>query len=627
MNILELQVGNVELLLLSQVGLQSFTTNFRYKFNVGGNAYQVMNLVGQPDTTLHYDQATTFWVSFQSLLASEGYDSTPIPGHLVQVTRTVTVSLSQIVTDVNGNVTFVGAGTYDLTVTVEYSMNILSIDGVSPVGEPYFGSGAAIVSTDPTFGPLLESYVATFYPPTLIAFPLGTISLGAINAGVAVNQSQTFIAFRVELGQGEGNQFAAQGPWTEFYGGNITDHLTISGGLQPWSVFVTGDQVAGMVAQDVSNALAVNLDRFKPSTIPIGMWTPDSSGDAIVSVGFSGAVINGCPELRTDIDYELTGTVQFALVSPPSNILTTTTHLDWSGNQLQQVGCEIITAFSVSLLFGAVATPLGLGAATIAGQVGFMATFVVLISAYTFYTPTLSVPSQFSGSPGWSPNTAYGQGTIVIDANGNGELAIAAGKSGTHPIWSVTVGGNTSDGTVTWENVGNCTASGHDITCTMPIPVQLGSATLSFKGLFGASDGLILFGGLSFPVLEVVTATTSVGTFAWTAPAISCADVTPQTLEILKGSMSEVAIAVASVVLTVVGPGVLHTWNVTVTTKDPAGVLSPNAISIADYGSSSQIQLALQPNSEYAQNPYPFGLHDYNQRGRLFRSRAAGSNV
>ena len=55
----------------------------------------------------------------------------------------------------------------------------------------------------------------------------------------------------------------------------------------------------------------------------------------------------------------------------------------------------------------------------------------------------------------WAASTAYSAGALILDSNGNIELAFASGTSGTStPPWSTTPGFFTGDAGTTWENVG-----------------------------------------------------------------------------------------------------------------------------------------------------------------------------
>jgi hypothetical protein len=54
-------------------------------------------------------------------------------------------------------------------------------------------------------------------------------------------------------------------------------------------------------------------------------------------------------------------------------------------------------------------------------------------------------------SPAWAASTAYAVNAEIMDPAGNTQEATVAGTSGTTaPVWNETVGGTTTDGTVTW---------------------------------------------------------------------------------------------------------------------------------------------------------------------------------
>lgn len=58
----------------------------------------------------------------------------------------------------------------------------------------------------------------------------------------------------------------------------------------------------------------------------------------------------------------------------------------------------------------------------------------------------------------WSPSTVFGFNKAILDSNGNLQIMISATSPSTSgattPAWSVTVGGTTTDGNITWMNVG-----------------------------------------------------------------------------------------------------------------------------------------------------------------------------
>ena len=55
----------------------------------------------------------------------------------------------------------------------------------------------------------------------------------------------------------------------------------------------------------------------------------------------------------------------------------------------------------------------------------------------------------------WQPSKAYALNTIVLDANLNAQQAQNAGTSGSsEPVWASVSGATTTDGTITWKNIG-----------------------------------------------------------------------------------------------------------------------------------------------------------------------------
>jgi hypothetical protein len=91
-----------------------------------------------------------------------------------------------------------------------------------------------------------------------------------------------------------------------------------------------------------------------------------------------------------------------------------------------------------------------------------------------------------AGLPGWQASTFYGvnssgYGVVIVDSNGNIEQVYSYGTSGTsQPVWNKTVGGQTKDGTVVWQNEGNTWTSGRIASITYP---GGGSVTYSYSGV------------------------------------------------------------------------------------------------------------------------------------------------
>ena len=71
----------------------------------------------------------------------------------------------------------------------------------------------------------------------------------------------------------------------------------------------------------------------------------------------------------------------------------------------------------------------------------------------------------------WAPNTAYALNQLIVDSNGNVEEVTTAGTSGASvPTWVTTIGGVTSDGTVSWtlQGASNAVTTWSPVVITVP---------------------------------------------------------------------------------------------------------------------------------------------------------------
>lgn len=79
----------------------------------------------------------------------------------------------------------------------------------------------------------------------------------------------------------------------------------------------------------------------------------------------------------------------------------------------------------------------------------------------------------------WAASTAYAVGQEIVDTNNNIERVVIAGTSGTvQPAWSTTLGAQTVDNTVTWQNLGP----------VLPMGASEGAATFNVTGKFQAVE-------------------------------------------------------------------------------------------------------------------------------------------
>jgi hypothetical protein len=88
----------------------------------------------------------------------------------------------------------------------------------------------------------------------------------------------------------------------------------------------------------------------------------------------------------------------------------------------------------------------------------------------------------------WQPSASYAAGALVVDANGNPQLAVEAATSGpSAPNWNTVPGGYTSDTSLTWQNVSNDASRILEKINRYGAAAQLG-ATLATFGVAGARD-------------------------------------------------------------------------------------------------------------------------------------------
>ncbi len=67
----------------------------------------------------------------------------------------------------------------------------------------------------------------------------------------------------------------------------------------------------------------------------------------------------------------------------------------------------------------------------------------------------IAIYKNTGAATAWAASTAYSAGTVIQDSNGNLQKCVTAGSSGSAaPTWNTTYNGATTDGTVSWLNIG-----------------------------------------------------------------------------------------------------------------------------------------------------------------------------
>jgi hypothetical protein len=549
MAIVEMQINATEILFI--MNTQNLSSANGQPFSVGSDNFNVASITPHPDTTLHYDEAMTFYVAYDEV-TGPGMDA--VNGKKTQLSRTYTVALNKVLQDAQGNITMVDGGSFDARVLLQIYG---SLDGTAPTFvividriEPQ--------TPNSQLGAAIAGVLAPLFPTGSVAIPLSApLPSTYSNVGVAVNSQFSLVAFRIETGTGT-TLSQAHYMWQAFFNGFIADHINVGGQQHAFSAFIPGDTVAGIVQASFDAGLAKHQDTFRFKYYYYVNWAPNN-GTPGVNLSLNGDVLNACKPAGTDINYDVTGSVVLSL-TPPDTIVSNG-HLDWSGSVSDEIGCDIILGFDLAALFsdvgGIIAGPPGLVAGAIIGFVGGIIAGIIVM---TVYVPDLPLPK-------------------------------------------------------------NCSQSDHDFTCSQTLPLKIGTSSLQFSSLFGASDGLILAGELrDLPQFLSVKAELSFTPFQWIGAPISCADVAPGILTKIRANINQVARPLARASLTVIGSGSLKISDVKLVTKDPAGVVTPNSFTICDYGAFSEVDLVIQPNDTYNQNPYSFGLLITSNAGAFFAS-------
>ncbi len=560
---LELQIGADALALMVGVMADPSKLITKNVLTIGTDQYLVSDVATKSGLVLLYDTPTTFNLTYVDFYGS---DTVQVAGNEVRMSEVLTVSLLKLVKDGAGNITgMVDGGSYDaevfLLISTKNDTSTPAVSIVFSVDEviPQFADLTFLPAIQTLLTGLVSSASSPLYTSVPIPPPQHLDFGAALNAGITAGPMQSFVAVRIEY-SGVATQQFVQGTWNEFYRGNIVNHLTLPTQTLDWSVFVAGDLVANLVTGNTQAGLALHTDKMVLQGTILSVWAPDANGTVRVNSTYKADIFHACDGI-TDLNYNISQTVALSLGAPGSGALISTGHADWSASdQAVETLCNVAAGVEVGLLFAVggafLPTPF---TAVIGFVVGFVLGFTGAFVFEAAYQPTLALPST-------------------------------------------------------------CTqTSGHDFQCTIPVQISAGTGSLPLQVAYGASDGMILGGGvLGLLSVRSMKLNLSPGSFRWVPPIVSCAAVGPDTMAKLAANMDGLAVAVCEIALTVVGQGQLQVWDVTVETPDPAGLVPAGAISVADYGGMSVVRVAVQPNAAYAANPYGVGLFIRSNGGAFF---------
>jgi hypothetical protein len=147
-------------------------------------------------------------------------------------------------------------------------------------------------------------------------------------------------------------------------------------------------------------------------------------------------------------------------------------------------------------------TIIALQNATPSANAGFVAptlqsAYYLVNGTYVLGQPPIATTGAGIGSS-WVPTGTVFQGQIIVDPNGNQQIALKAGISNTiAPTWMLDVNASTSDGSVVWRNVGQDYFSAPNIWVGIldmsyevngPDDTAVGACTVGFTGEVGNVD-------------------------------------------------------------------------------------------------------------------------------------------
>jgi hypothetical protein len=165
--------------------------------------------------------------------------------------------------------------------------------------------------------------------------------------------------------------------------------------------------------------------------------------------------------------------VNSIIESQPTTPVTSVGNLSWKGdwlsfetyNQYDVVQFNISTYMALNTTTGVEPEGNPINWVLVSKNLNFRGTWMPVVSSYSLNASSENGGSGVSSGvttfnpalPTWVASTGYVTGQKIVDSNGHLQTAIIGGVSGpgAHPTWSLFVGGETIDNTVTWVNGGS----------------------------------------------------------------------------------------------------------------------------------------------------------------------------
>jgi hypothetical protein len=169
-------------------------------------------------------------------------------------------------------------------------------------------------------------------------------------------------------------------------------------------------------------------------------------------------VANQLVTLRGTAEPFLNGQSLIIITATPTAFTASFTHADYS-NSADSGTAEVSTFQIASTATVALETPSPIANAGLLSPT-LQAAYYFSNGMYILGLPPIQLSPSVGVGSSWVPSGNVFQGQIVVDSNGNQQLALNSGVSGASlPPWNLVKQGFTDDGTVVWRNVGRNTFS------------------------------------------------------------------------------------------------------------------------------------------------------------------------